>query len=364
MTIRRCIAALMAVLGVAAACAGQTVVELRATAQAPAGAAVRLIDVARVSGEGAEELGAVVVMSAEEARTAARMGRLEVGVDDVRAALDRAGVNWGRVTLSGSAVAVRLIGGAEDGGAKRPAASAAREQEPTYETVSLDGPATVRTHIAARLAHLFGVAPEDLRLRFRAEDAALLEMRTAGRRVDVQPAASAASARIPLRVYVYTGDRITATGGVTVEVLVRREVVTATGPVERGQVITLGQVSVGARWLEPNAKTPATLEHLIAGGGAVARARIDAGEVVTLDKIEPPLAARRGDLVTVHCLSGSVTVRVRARALSDIRDGEIGAFRLEGSKKTFHARMDGRGQAVMVVDSRGPAGAMAMETGR
>src|SRR5690606_31558235 len=172
----------------------------------------------------------------------------------------------------------------------RPAAPTARDRGPVYETVSLEGPATVRTHIAARLAHLFGVAPEDLRLRFRAEDAALLEMRTAGRRVDVQPAASAASARMPLRVYVYTGDRIAATGGVTVEVMVRREVVTATGPVERGQVIGPGQVSVAARWLEPNAKTPATLEQICAGGGAVARSRIDAGEVVTLDMLEPPLA--------------------------------------------------------------------------
>jgi hypothetical protein len=65
--------------------------------------------------------------------------------------------------------------------------------------------------------------------------------------------------------------------------------------------------------------------------------------------VQAPLAARRGDLVTVHCLSGGVTVRLRARAQGDIRDGETGEFRADGAKKTCPARMDGAGRAVMVM---------------
>jgi flagella basal body P-ring formation protein FlgA len=52
----------------------------------------------------------------------------------------------------------------------------------------------------------------------------------------------------------------------------------------------------------------------------------------------------------VHVLSGSVTVRAKARAMSNARDGELVQLKLEGSDRPLTARMSGRGRAVMVVD--------------
>lgn len=343
---RRLILAILAVLLAAATARADATVTLRATASAPAGGDILLHHIAELVGEEARSLGETTILTAEQARAAATGGQLRIELSTVRAALDKAGVNWGRTVLSGGTTVVRIE---EAGTVATPAVRrqpAPRSAEaPTHRVVDLSGEPTVRTHIAARLAHLFGVAPEDLRLKFRVEDEPLLETRTRGRRVDVQPAASAASGRIPLRIYIYAGDRIALSGGVTVEAQVRREVLTATAPIERGEAITPDRIATSARWMSPNDKPPATLDHV---AGAEARTRIDAGEIITAEAIQPPLAARRGDIVTVHCLSGGITVRLRARAQSDVRDGEIGTFRAEGAKKTFAARMDGPGRAVMI----------------
>lgn len=337
-------------LGCAGVARGETIVALRAAADVAPGAAVLVRDVAEVRGDEADRLGAVVVLTAQQVGDRVGTGRLSVDMAAVRGALDRAGANWGRTVLSGGTVAVRIA---------QPAAEPFREQPRTapraaaapapaeHRSIDLGGEPTVRTHIAARLAHLFGVGIDDLRLKFRPEDEDLLSTRTRGRRVDIQPAASAASGRIPVRVYIYAGDRIVLTGGATVEALVRREVLAATGPIERAEIITPDRVAPGTRWMSPAERPPLTLDALAAQ--IEAKTRIAAGEVLTADAVQAPLAARRGDLVTVHCLSGGVTVRLRARALADVRDGEAGEFRAEGAKKTFRARMDGPGRAVMVM---------------
>lgn len=331
---------------------GETTVAMRPAAEVAPGAPVLVRDVAEVCGDEAERLGAVVVLTSQQVGERSVAGRVSIDLAAVRAALDRAGANWGRTVLSGGTVAVRIA----DTPAERPreAAQARRPAAPQpasseHQTVDFGGEPTVRTHIAARLAHLFSVSPEDLRLKFRAEDEDLLATRTRGRRVDVQPAASAASGRIPVRVYIYAGDRIVLTGGATVEAMVRREVLTATGPIERGEIITPQRVAPGTRWMSPAERPPLTLDAL--AGQIEAKSRIAAGEVLTADAVQAPIAARRGDLVTVHCLSGGITVRLRARAQGDVRDGDVGEFRAEGAKKTFLARMDGPGRAVMVTSA-------------
>ena len=74
------------------------------------------------------------------------------------------------------------------------------------------------------------------------------------------------------------------------------------------------------------------------------------GAALRDDSVVKPVLIRRGELATVHAMSGSVLVKTPARAISDGREGEMIEFRLEKSKKTFTARVDGKGRAVLVVN--------------
>ena len=286
-----------------------------------------LADVAELRGDAAVGLGGLVVGEA---------GATRVDLAAVRRALEgRVGTNLGRLTLSGSACAVR-VGAAMSavaptaGGATAPAGAALE---------------TVRTRVAAKIAEVVGVEAAGLRLAFDegAAGRALLGMGVAGRTVVVQPAG--AGERMPLSVRVYEGDRLLASGTVRVGVLVRREVVVARRDLTRGAAFDAERVGAETRWVEPGV-SPAAMADVLA---ATARGRVEAGGVIETRHIETPLAVKKGDLVAVDCLSGSVAVRRTARARAAGREGDVIEVQTLESRKSFRARVSGPGTAVLVV---------------
>ncbi len=338
------IAAVAALLAIQALALGQTSVTLRPAASVDLREAVRLGDIAVVSGADAERVKAAVVV-AKPAKNPPE--RLTVDMGQVQQALEAAKINLGRVTLSGVQCSVRS-GGAE----LQPARSGedARER-PAADMVDVRGSATVRKLIALRLAGLYAVATDDLRLKFvgvSSEDSTLLDSSAEPpRRVEVQPGASGSAGRVGVRVDIYQGDRLTLSRTISVEALVRREGCIASGPIERDQVVTGVDVVSESRWMSPSAEPPITVEQAL---GLSAKRRIEAGRGLVADDVRPPMAVGRGDEVTVHTLSGGVVLKSRARALAAARDGEMVELRRDGSKKSFFARMSGRGVAVVNLD--------------
>lgn len=341
----------VAVLALAAACRGQTSVTLRAKAELAVNAQeVRLADVADLSGDEALTLGAVVVgrVTADAGR-----GAMRVGLAEVRSALEAAGVNWGRVTLRGSTCEVGV-----GGGDRGKTISRAEERRPGDDRgrprpIDMTGPATVRTLIAARIAVAHGVSADRVRLGFEAADGDVLSMPAADgagrRRVNIDFGGSPRSARVPVTVTIYDGERIELNRTVQAEVHVRRAVVKAATTLDRGRVIGTGDVLSEDRWGPPGRSAGAGLgiDDVV---GQVATRRINAGQEIDRDDVGAALACKRGDTVLVHCLSGSVVVKVRARAMSAARDGELVELKREGAdrdEKPFIARMSGRGRAVL-----------------
>src|SRR5262249_9144004 len=155
-------------------------IELRPAAAVAAGKPLKLGDIATVSGDDAESLGAAVV-SADPGQQAGAGGAFEIDVEDVRKALNEAKVRWGRTTLRGSRCSVVLTGAGGSGDKKVEAREAPNQPTP----VSLDGPATVRTEVIRALGRLYNVGAGDMRLLFEEKDNDLLGTATAGRRVDV-----------------------------------------------------------------------------------------------------------------------------------------------------------------------------------
>ncbi len=99
------------------------------------------------------------------------------------------------------------------------------------------------------------------------------------------------------------------------------EVVVATRDIARGRVIGLNDVA-----LEKRPLTSAQQGALWEPGevlGAVAKNPIYAGQVVTLRSVVPPTIIKRGQTVNVEVRSGGLLVRAQARAKTDAREGDI-----------------------------------------
>lgn len=355
---------------------GVTEVSLRPAATVARGAAVRLGDVAKISGPEAERLGAVVVVPApakpeRESAGGAGVGSAQrsISLEDVRRAVERAGINVSRVTFSGSTCATReRTVGAESQGpssgalgsdAASPATGKVESAKPDgkreFASVSLDGPPTVRTLIARRLGALYAVEPEGLRLRIsesRPAEAALLAERVDdGRRYEVTPGGSSLSGRLSVRVDVYEGDRLAESASISVEALVARAVCIVSTGVSRGDVVTEADVTIETRWLSPAADTPPHPSVVI---GQSARRRLEPGRVVTDDDVRAAVMVERGEEVSVHTLSGSVVLKSKARAMAQGRQGDAIEVRREGAARSFTARVSERGVVVVALDAADP----------
>ena len=70
--------------------------------------------------------------------------------------------------------------------------------------------------------------------------------------------------------------------------------------------------------------------------------------------VEPPVLVKRGERISVHCLSGGVVVRIKARALADAREGELVECRADGGEQVISARVTGRAVAVIDADAARP----------
>lgn len=316
------------------ACLAGTIT-LRASATVHTDAPITLGDIATLEGEHAVSLGGVVVRQAD-----ARNLR-PVTLDEVRAALDNHGVNWGRLALrGGQSCDLRAVAPVA---ASTSAPGLSSGAEPGDATPALPGE-RVQGRVIETLAALFGVEHDDLRIGFDDSSRELLATPVQGRRVDVQTSA-ASSSRLMIRVWVYEGDRVVAHGAVRADVRVRVNAVVLRAAISRGDRLTPEHLGQETLWMEPSGAPP--VRSMPDALGAVAKTRLDAGSVLRTDHIEAPLVIRRGDLVSVHALAGGLTVRTRARALADAREGELVELSRARDRKPFVARAAGPGIAVL-----------------
>jgi flagella basal body P-ring formation protein FlgA len=333
----RAIALWIALLAIAAPARAELgVITLNQAASVAPGDPALLRDVATLAGEPAMALAGTVIRIPAAGATS-----LTITTDDLRAALTGRNANWGRLTLRGSACQVRI------GDRPRPLRSVEPGGESAPVTIDLTGAQTVRTRLAQLVGRMFNVENEDLRLLFDERDAALLSRSVSEQtRVEIQPASTPSSSRMAFVVWIYEGKSLEPTSvTVRVDVLLRRPVVTATREIRRDEPIAEGDTVEAVQWIAPDGSAS------VAGSrqaiGMRAKRTIAAGSMIRADALEPPIACRRGDLVKVHCVSGGIVVKAWARAMGRALEGEFVELRMNGSEKTFRARMTGHGAAVM-----------------
>ena len=255
------------------------------------------------------------------------------GVDSLQA---RGGVNWGRLTLRGSSCIL-----------KRPvpevaAPSTPASAEPVEVVKALTGAPTLRDLIAPRLAQTFRLDLSKIRLTFDDSAKELLDTPVTGRTSEITPLGIAE--RVPVSVRVYDHDRVAASGTLRVGVRVQRTVLLARTPMKKGDVLELANVASEERWVSPTADI-ADVSML----GGVTRAKLATGQLVQASDVEPAVVVKKGELVSVSCVSESGVVKAIARATQDARSGDVIKFEHTDSKKrSFLARVSGPGRAVSI----------------
>lgn len=306
----------------------QDVVALRSSAVLDGGGPIRLDRIADITGPSAERLSAIVIDAAEVVPD--KQGWMVIDLDCVRRTLEKSGTeNWGRLTLRGSACNVRRL-------ANTPVEPVKPAESPRSAPT---GP-TVRDVVRARLAQVYDAGDENLRLVFDESDARLLDTSTEGLVADVQLIGS--SERQPVSVRLYKDLATVASGQVRVTVSIKQSVAVSIGGLRRGQTFEDASFTIEERWIGPTIR-PADPSAVL---GQFARGRISAGQVIEATDIEPPVVIKKGELADVVCLAGSMSVKVKARAMEPGRVGERIGFQLLDSARTFRARVDGPARAI------------------
>lgn len=310
--------------------AAQDRITLRPAASV-AGNVVRVADVAEVMGPAG--LGEVIVVKDVRSEMGAEGAGVVVDLARVRAALEKdRTINWGRLTLSGVPCKVRAAGKDEAGN---------RENAELAPRDASTGP-TLRDHVSAWLARSYGCVAEDLRVSFDETQGETLDASTNGLTVSIR--SLGASDKLSLAVTTYRGDVIATSLTIRATPLIRREVAVAAKRINRGDALSAEVLTRNEQWVPPSVNAM-DVESL---GGVIARARIEAGTIIRPEHVEQPIVVKKGEIVTVDCVSGGVVVRAMARAMSAARDGEVIAFQYLESKRSFNARINGPGRAVLV----------------
>jgi flagella basal body P-ring formation protein FlgA len=282
-------------------------------------------------------------------------GWVEIDQVELRRVLTQHGVDPSMYVLRGQRTEVRAM----------PLAGPERASVSEISTASVEAPSvtappadTLRARIEQRVRTLYDVKAQDLRLGFRDRDRELLDQLIDGRTVHIEPVGT--SREIPLSITIYAGDQIDLHTTIRTQVSIQRDVLRLNSSVRRGERLR------EELWTSERAWVPASEQHadIVSVRDAVATAALNAGEVILARHIEAPIVVRRGDLVTVHCVSGSVIVKTEARATRDARTGERIEFiagtsrRAASDASRFQARVLGPGVAVSRVEEQsGVAGA-------
>jgi flagella basal body P-ring formation protein FlgA len=303
---------------------------------------VKLSDVAELSGASALSLSELTIVELPAGR-----GGADVTLEQVCAALDKAGVNRARVEIHGYArCRVKILSPA-----------APQQPVPADAPVTTDparpaqqavvSPTSLRAQVTAMLERSAGGDAQDLRITFADADARVLDQDVSNLRMEFEPIASSSLGRVPLVVRAYQGDKPVQTIRLIADVARRMDVLTIARSVARGQVLQADDVKSQKLFVTDARNAPIVDPAMVVGQLAVAALR--PGTVITSEHVRSPILVKKGDTVMVRCIAGGLVITTPARATEDgFADKRITLIN-ERSRETFTARVTGPREAVIVV---------------
>lgn len=180
------------------------------------------------------------------------------------------------------------------------------------------------------------------RIKFNDSDLSLLNTPTTGRIVEINEIGR--STKMSCRVVIYENEQIVASDTVRFEVQIQRQVRITTAQIRRRSPINDELTTIETRWLSPVMPIADPETSL----GQVCKKTIDPGSIVLDSMLESPLLIERGETISVKSITGSVSVGILARAMSDGRLGELIEIESRDRTQRFTARVAGPGRAVII----------------
>jgi len=134
-----------------------------------------------------------------------------------------------------------------------------------------------------------------------------------------------------------------------VRVSARMPRVIATEPLAAGKPVAATQVRLETHNDFPlRSDTARSLEEVI---GRIPRLPVRAGFPVLRSDLVEAFEVERGETVEVTAISGSAQLELEAQAETSGRQGDVISLRNPRSGKLFHARIEGKGRAIVVVSA-------------
>ena len=343
-----------------------TTIDVRSTVTLPAGIPVLLKHIATVSGPDADRLATIVILHADQ--TTSSNTTKSITREALRATLENAAVNWARTLLRGGTTTLTFAPNPAADAAPTPRISptpaptiaAAPAALPSAAPSSVSDPRSLRSAILNALIEAAGpdAAPGSVSLRTdalpHADQQLLADPIPPSWTCHIKVMGATPSGRTTIRIEAFDTDRVALSKTLSVDALVRREVlvVGGAGGIAREQPIEATDLRTETRLLTitESARTPALTAEQVATGFTAPKRRLDAGKIILpadLTTLKSAVIVKRGDDVQVTCLAGGIMLKSKAKALASAREGETVQLQLEGSKKIITARVSGPGKAVL-----------------
>lgn len=307
------------------------------------GPAIRLMEIAELEGEYAESLGELVV-----GRFAEGQDELSVQLATIRRVLSESQVNWADLSLRGkSSIQVFRL---RDESELEAAEVANDRAVTTNNELAIDqanAGQTVSGLLIQEITTLNQAAIEDLKITFRgnADEAAWLNRSAAVGRYEIESMSRSGLGRVPMKVRRYDAAGTVEEVTLTAEVSRRVVAVVAAQQIRRGEVFSRENVELKEVWITADHGEALGSTALVLGQSSASALR--AGSVLRADHVAPDVLVKRGDTVTVACVSGSLVVRTVGRASESGVLGDIIEVKNISTRETFYATVSGKRQATI-----------------
>ena len=292
---------------------------------------VRLGDVAELTGTEALAMADIVLTTIESGQR-----RVTLTLDQVQQTLDQHGAHWGKVTLRGYATCVVY----ETTPKPEPITAAVSPVVTNpHKEVDLHTAVTLRERVVELIEQLSGVDEDQLRMTFNPKDEKRLTQSAWQDHYEIQPLSASTLGRIPFVIRQYRNGQLVHTARITVDIARRYMAVVAKRAVGRNQTFAPGDVAIEEVYLDTAADQVATdLSEVI---GFVAASVVRQNAVVRKQQIRSPTLVRRGELMTVRCISGDLVVKTVGRSTEDGVLDQTVQVRNDRTRERYPVRVTG-----------------------
>jgi len=331
-----------------AAHAGADVIALHAAAEVePGDQNITLGDIAVLEGDYAKSLADVKLTKIAEGQAETLLTAA-----GVRESLNEHEAHWGKLLMRGAThirITRRAAGEPKLRDADPAAANAVPKLDKPDDAVSVPEALTLRRFLSDWLAQQLDANKDNIRIRFEKSQDDLLNQSLARYRFELEPVGRDLIGRVSINVRRYRANQLLDTQRLRVEVNVRRRIVVAARSLGRGQTLTAADVEVKTQWFDSMIKQPIGKVDQVVGQQTAGSLRT--GDILFIDDVQAPVLVKRGQLVMVRCISGSLVLKTVARAREDGTLNQRITLRNERTRADYTARVSGPQEAIAAPDS-------------